>query len=556
MGLSIPQMALMSRLLDEALPLVGEGGLAGALDAGARSDLDRIGSGPRPGEIVGPYRVIRLLGEGGMAEVWLAERADGAFKRDVALKLPVLLRLREDLASRFARERDILAALEHPNIARLYDAGVSSNGLPYLAMEYVAGEPLTDWCDAHQLAIRERVRLFLQVLDAVQYAHGQRVIHRDIKPSNILVTDSGQVRLLDFGVAKLLAREEEQSDLTQRYGRVLTPDYASPELVRGEQLGAAGDVYALGVVLYELLSGNRPYHLQAGASVAQLEHAIAAVEVERPSTRVAAGAGGKRGTTERKLARRLRGDLDAIVLKALAKAPASRYDSAAAFADDLQRSLSVEPVEARPDRVCDRTAGRGAWLRSHPLARRRTARGDGHGHLRSRRNRRRTAGEVDRRSAVHRPEREEGPGVLLRRALRGADRPPRAQRGSEGHCAHLVVPVQGQEPGRALDRSHARRDARAGRQRSQGRAAATHHRTAGSRFRRRATVVADLRSQLRRHFQGPGRDLREGFPGPASGLAERPRGRRSRARCSGVQSPSGRKVLRGTQYAARRREGH
>jgi len=385
MGLSIPQMALMSRLLDEALPLdapgrrrwlealspeyqslagalrealmpVGEGGLAGALDAGARSDLDRIGSGPRPGEIVGPYRVIRLLGEGGMAEVWLAERADGAFKRDVALKLPVLLRLREDLASRFARERDILAALEHPNIARLYDAGVGSNGLPYLAMEYVAGEPLTDWCDAHQLAIRERVRLFLQVLDAVQYAHGQRVIHRDIKPSNILVTDSGQVRLLDFGVAKLLAREEEQSDLTQRYGRVLTPDYASPELVRGEQLGAAGDVYALGVVLYELLSGNRPYHLQAGASVAQLEHAIAAVEVKRPSTRVAAGAGGKRGTTERKLARRLRGDLDAIVLKALAKAPASRYDSATAFADDLQRSLSVEPVEARPDRVSYRFA--------------------------------------------------------------------------------------------------------------------------------------------------------------------------------------------------------
>src|SRR5437016_8931207 len=385
MGLSIPQRALMSRLLDEALPLdapgrrrwlealspeyqslagalrealmpVGEGGLAGALDAGARSDLDRIGSGPRPGEIVGPYRVIRLLGEGGMAEVWLAERADGAFKRDVALKLPVLLRLREDLASRFARERDILAALEHPNIARLYDAGVGSNGLPYLAMEYVAGEPLTDWCDAHQLAIRERVRLFLQVLDAVQYAHGQRVIHRDIKPSNILVTDSGQVRLLDFGVAKLLAREEEQSDLTQRYGRVLTPDYASPELVRGEQLGAAGDVYALGVVLYELLSGNRPYHLQAGASVAQLEHAFAAVEVNRPSTRVAAGAGGKRGTTERKLARRLRGDLDAIVLKALAKAPASRYDSAAAFADDLQRSLSVEPVEARPDRVSYRFA--------------------------------------------------------------------------------------------------------------------------------------------------------------------------------------------------------
>jgi serine/threonine protein kinase/TolB-like protein len=385
MGLSIPQMALMSRLLDEALPLdaegrrrwldalspeyqslaealrqallpAGTGGLAGSLDGGAGSDLDRIGSGPRPGEVVGPYRVIRLLGEGGMAEVWLAQRADGAFKRDVALKLPMLLHLRKDLASRFARERDILAALEHPNIARLYDAGVSSNGLPYLAMEYVAGEPLTSWCDARQLGIRERLKLFLQVLDAVQYAHAQRVIHRDIKPSNILVTDSGQVRLLDFGVAKLLAREEEQSDLTQRYGRVLTPDYASPELVRGEQLGAAGDVYALGVVLYELLSGNRPYHLQATASIAQLEHAITAVEVKRASSQVAPGAGGNRGTTERKLARRLRGDLDAIVLKALAKAPASRYDSATAFADDLQRSLSGEPVEARPDRLSYRCA--------------------------------------------------------------------------------------------------------------------------------------------------------------------------------------------------------
>jgi serine/threonine protein kinase len=380
MGLSIPQMALMSRLLDEALPLdaegrrrwldalspeyqslaealreallpVGEGGLAGSLDDGAGSDLDRIGSGPRPGELIGPYRVIRLLGEGGMAEVWLAQRADGAFKREVALKLPMLLRLRKDLASRFARERDILAALEHPNIARLYDAGVSSNGLPYLAMEYVAGEALTAWCDARRLGIRERLKLFLQVLDAVQYAHVQRVIHRDIKPSNILVTDSGQVRLLDFGVAKLLAQEEEPSDLTQRYGRVLTPDYASPELVRGEPVGAPGDVYALGVVLYELLCGNRPYHLQAGASIAQLEHAITAVEVQPPSTHLGPDAGGNRGTTEPKLARRLRGDLNAIVLKALAKAPASRYESATAFADDLQRSLSGEPVEARPDRL-------------------------------------------------------------------------------------------------------------------------------------------------------------------------------------------------------------
>jgi tRNA A-37 threonylcarbamoyl transferase component Bud32 len=203
------------------------------IDAGGYT---QAASGLQAGELVGPYRLIHPLGAGGMAEVWLAQRADGAFKREVALKLPALARLRKDLASRFVRERDILAALEHPNIARLYDAGVSAEGLPYLAMECVHGQPLTAWCDGHQAGVRERLKLFLQVLDAVQYAHGCHVLHRDIKPSNILVTDSGQVRLLDFGVAKLLAEEEEHTQLTQIYGQALTPEYASPELLRGETL--------------------------------------------------------------------------------------------------------------------------------------------------------------------------------------------------------------------------------------------------------------------------------------------------------------------------------
>jgi serine/threonine protein kinase len=293
---------------------------------------------------VGPYRLIRLLGEGGMAEVWLAQRADGSIKREVALKLPMLRRDRQDLASRFARECDILAALEHPRIARLYDAGVSPDGLPYLAMEYVRGEKLTTWCDQLRLGVSERLELVLQVLDAVQFAHAHQVIHRDIKPSNILVNEAGQVQLLDFGVAKLLAQDEQ---LTIAYGRAMTPDYASPELARGDSPEPASDVYSLGVLLYALLTGRPPYRIKALASGSQVEQAIVAAEVPPPSTHLAPEAGAARGTTQEKLARRLRGDLDAIVLKALAKEPAQRYDSASSMSDDVRRYLRGEPVKAR-----------------------------------------------------------------------------------------------------------------------------------------------------------------------------------------------------------------
>ena len=390
MPLTVAQMALMSRLLDEALPLdeterrawlekqsPGYPDLAQHLReallpekpqaAYPRSCLALPGlalaheasaapaSGLQAGARVGPYELIRLLGAGGMAEVWLARRADGAFRREVALKLPRRSRLRKDLELRFARECDILASLEHPNIARLYDAGTDPNGVSYLAMEYVQGQPLTEWCDAQRLGTPARLELFRQVLDAVQYAHEKRVIHRDLKPSNILVTESHQVRLLDFGVSRLLETDEaDQTPLTSVYGRAFTPDYASPELLRGDPIDARSDIYSLGVVLYELLTGVRPYRLQRAASMGMLEQAIATVEVRKPSAQSAQGASAGRGTTSENLTRQLRGDLDAITLKALAREPDERYPSAATLAQDIQRYIEGKPIAARPARFTDR----------------------------------------------------------------------------------------------------------------------------------------------------------------------------------------------------------
>jgi len=312
------------------------------------SEFDPVSaSGLNAGAFVGPYELIRLLGAGGMAEVWLARRADGAFKRDVALKLPLLTRRRNDLEQRFVHERDILASLEHPNIARFYDAGVDAEGLPYLSMEYVKGQTLMEWCDTQALGIEERLALFLQVLDAVTYAHERHVIHRDLKPSNIFVTESGQVRLLDFGVAKLLQNEGDQTQISRIYGQALTPDYASPELLRGEPVDPRSDVYSLGMLLYELLTGTRPYRLNSQASLYGLSDAVASADVKRPSTQLTREASAARAATQEQLSRKLRGDLDALVLKALAKEPTERYDSAASMAQDLQRYLHVQPVKAR-----------------------------------------------------------------------------------------------------------------------------------------------------------------------------------------------------------------
>jgi len=294
----------------------------------------------RSGEEVGPYRLLRQLGEGGMASVWLAQRVDWLEQRRVALKLPHGAWRRAGLVERFARERAILATLEHPHIARLYDAGVTPSGQPWLALEYVDGERIDRWCDAHAAGVIDRLALFLQMCEAVAHAHARLIVHRDIKPSNVLVDAGAQVRLLDFGIAKLMEGDSAvETELTREAGRALTPEYAAPEQIRGEPVGTATDTYSMGVLLYELLAGRHPYVAENATLAARAQAALAAADPMRPSD----------AATDPARRHALRGDLDTIVLKALKKRPEERYASADALAADLRRHLAHEPVLARPD---------------------------------------------------------------------------------------------------------------------------------------------------------------------------------------------------------------
>ena len=300
------------------------------------------------GSHIGPYRLVTPLGRGGMSSVWVAERADGLIKRRVALKLPHVSWASPDLAQRMARERDILASLEHPGIARLYDAGIAGDGRPYLALELVDGKPIDEYCALHGAGIQARVAIGLQAARAVAYAHSRMVVHRDLKPSNILVDAAGQVRLLDFGIGKLLEENPGLGPQATQFGaRAYTPDYASPEQIRGEPVTASTDVYSLGVVLYQLLTGFLPYLSRAPGML--IDEAALSEGPPPPSA----------AARDRATAQALRGDLDTIVLKSLKGAKAERYPGMQALADDLDRYLRGAPVLARRD---------SAWYRLRKFA--------------------------------------------------------------------------------------------------------------------------------------------------------------------------------------------
>jgi len=349
----------------------GVGGFAPSLVSSAL-ETGGLGASPSagaPGDRVGPYRLRALLGRGGMGEVWEAERADGHFEKTVALKLLKRGLDSEAMLRRFLRERQILARLEHPNIARLLDGGVAPDGRPYLVLELVQGEPIHTWCARVGADLTTRIRLILAVAEAVDLAHRKLVVHRDLKPSNLLVDASGCVKLLDFGIAKILAADPGEppeagespmaSDLeaTRLEDRALTPAYAAPEQILSEPPTTATDVYSLGVVLYELLAGRLP-HSRTTTSIAGLARDLERETLTRPS-RVAAE------RNEMRQARALAGDLDTIALKALAHDPARRYGSIAAFADDLRRYLDGRPVRARPDSQLYRL---GKFARRHRVA--------------------------------------------------------------------------------------------------------------------------------------------------------------------------------------------
>jgi len=330
-------------------------------------------SGPRQdneariGQHVGAYRLVRLLGHGGMGAVYLAERNAGGFTQQVALKLIRSGYEGSDARRRFERERQILSRLQHPAIARLYDGGVLEDGSPWFAMELIEGETLSQWCTRRALPVRERAALLLRIAEAVQYAHQQLVIHRDLKPTNILIDKDGAPHVLDFGIAALL--DEQADEATSPHTFIHTPEYAAPEQIRGDPHSAATDVFTLGIILFEMLAGMRPFQLP-NATPFKMQRAV--LEVEAPALQAAlptdpgvlTGLAAQRSATPQQLRRQLSGDLDLIVHKALEKRPQDRYPSVAALCEDLRRHLDGRAVQAVPPRFAYRA---GKFLRRHRI---------------------------------------------------------------------------------------------------------------------------------------------------------------------------------------------
>jgi len=332
------------------------------------------------GSIVDRYRILREVGRGGMAVVYLAERADSQFDQQVALKLIKRGTDTDEVIRRFRQERQIMALTQHPNIARLFDGGATADGRPYFVMEYVAGRSIDRYCDEERLTIRKRLALFLQVARAIDHAHRNLVVHRDIKPSNILVSLEGEVKLLDFGIAKILDPGADPR-LTRSQMRFLTPAYASPEQVKCIPATPASDIYQLGLLLYLLITGHSPYRRGVSPSREDLAKIITEEPPTRPSTVVdvsriarsesssevpdAVTVSQSRGTTPGRLRRELDGDLDNIVLMALRKEPERRYASTAHLMDDIERHLQGLPVVARPNTFRYRA---GKFVRRHALA--------------------------------------------------------------------------------------------------------------------------------------------------------------------------------------------
>ena len=343
------------------------------LDGVAAQAVEFDAQPSRLGSRIGHYRVLEELGSGGMGDVFLAERADGHFDQKVALKLIKPGMDSKEILRRFESERQILAQLEHPNIARLLDGGSTDDGRPFYAMEYVVGEPIHRFCNSRRLSIDARLKLFLQVCGAVQYAQERLIVHRDLKPGNILITSSGDVKLLDFGIAKILGEGAEHggSDMTQTGIRIMTPAYAAPEQVRGERITTATDVYALGVILFELISGRRPFNLE-GKSPREVEDIIGSTDPPKPSSECTADLPAstesvqsapdseqiarERSLEPNRLRRRLSGDLDNICLMALRKDAERRYATAGHMKDDIQRHLDGLPIRARADTLSYRAS--------------------------------------------------------------------------------------------------------------------------------------------------------------------------------------------------------